>query len=83
MLGWISTDEDEIKRRHWRGRTEIDHVLPVDADHHPFGDYRVTSSSGRSYVVEMRSLNERIFQMVEGLPGMVKVGERPCRQVFR
>ena len=60
MLGWISSDEDEIKRRHWRGRTEIDQVIPLDADHHPFGDYRVTSSSGRSYVVEMRSLSERI-----------------------
>ena len=26
----------------------------------PFGDYRVTSSSGRSYVVEIRSLRELI-----------------------
>ena len=59
MVGWISTDEDEIKRRQWRGRTEIDEVQPQDA-HHPFGDYRVTSSSGRSYVVEIRSLREHI-----------------------
>ena len=60
LRGWISTDEDEIKRRQWRGRTEIDQVVPLDADHHPFGDYRVTSSSGRSYLVEIRSLSERV-----------------------
>ena len=59
MLGWISTDEDEIKRRQWRGRTEVDEVQALDA-RRPFGDYRVTSSSGRSYVVEVRSLKERI-----------------------
>ncbi len=60
LHGWSSTDEDEIKRRQWRGRTEIDEVHPVDEHGHPFGDYRVTSSSGSSYVVEIRSLRERI-----------------------
>ena len=59
MVGWISTDEDEIKRRQWRGRTEIDEVQALDA-RDPFGDYRVTSSSGRRYVVEIRSLRERV-----------------------
>ena len=59
MTGWISTDEDEIKRRQWRGRTEIDEVQALDAGR-PFGDYRVTSSSGRNYIVEIRSLSERI-----------------------
>ena len=60
LRGWISTDEDEVKRRQWRGRTEIDEVQPLDTDHHPFGDYRVTSSSGSSYVVEIRSFGEQI-----------------------
>ena len=60
LRGWISTDEDEIKRRQWRGRTEIDQVQPLDSDHHPFGNYRVTSSSGSSYVVEIRSFGEPI-----------------------
>jgi len=60
LRGWISTDEDEVKRRHWRGRTEIDQVQPLDTDHHPFGDYRVTSSSGSSYVVEIRSFGEHV-----------------------
>ena len=58
--GWISTDEDEIKRREWRGRTEVDAVRALDGDRGPFCDYRVTSSSGSGYVVEIRSLEERI-----------------------
>ena len=58
--GWISTDEDEIRRREWRGRTEIDEVRALDEDHGLFGDYRVGSSSGGSYTVEIRSLRERI-----------------------
>ena len=60
FTGWISTDEDEIKRREWRGRTEIDEVAMINENDRPFCDYRVTSSSGSSYVVEMRSLTERI-----------------------
>ena len=58
--GWISTDEDEIRRREWRGRTEIDEVRALDPEHRPFGDYRVASSSGGRYVVEIRSLRQRI-----------------------
>ena len=58
--GWISTDEDEIRRREWRGRTEIDDVQPIDGQRGPFCDYRVTSSSGSGYVVEVRSLEDRI-----------------------
>ena len=58
--GWISTDEDEVKRREWRGRTEIDEVRVLDPEHGPFADYRVASASGGAYVVEVRSLRERI-----------------------
>ena len=58
--GWISTDEDEVKRREWRGRTDIDEVRALDPDHAPFADYCVSSSSGSTYVVEIRSLRERI-----------------------
>ena len=54
--GWISTDEGEIGRREWRGRTEIVDVHRLDGSPHPFGDYRVTSSNGSSYAVEIRSL---------------------------
>ena len=59
LHGWISTDEDEIKRRQWRGRTEIHEVHPLD-ERGPFGDYRVLSSSGSSYVVEIRSFREHV-----------------------
>ena len=58
--GWISTDADEIGRREWRGRTEIVEVQALDEAPRPFGDYRVTSSSGSSYTVEIRSLREPV-----------------------
>ncbi len=58
--GWRSTDEDEIRRREWRGRTEIDEVAIADEHRAPFCDYRVTSSNGNRYVVEIRALGERI-----------------------
>ena len=58
--GWISTDEDEIRRREWRGRTEIVDVHALDGSPRPFGDYEVTSSNGSSYTVEIRSLATHI-----------------------
>ena len=58
--GWLSTDEDEIRRREWRGRTEIESVQALDERFAPFGNYRVASSSGSAYTVEIRSLRERI-----------------------
>ena len=58
--GWISTDEGEIRRREWRGRTEIVEVHALDGSPRPFGDYQVTSSSGSSYTVEIRSLHTHI-----------------------
>ena len=58
--GWHSTDEEEIKRRQWRGRTEITEVRAVDEEAGPFCDYTVTSSSGNSYTVEVRSIREHI-----------------------
>ena len=58
--GWFSSDEDEIKRRMWRGRTEIDEVRAVCEEAGPFCDYMVTSSSGNTYRVEIRSVRERV-----------------------
>ena len=58
--GWISSDADEIRRREWRGRTEIVEVRALDEGPHPFGDYRVTSSSGSGYTVEIRSLSTHV-----------------------
>ena len=59
FTGWISTDEEEIKRRWWRGRTDIVAVEPCMSRAGPFTDYVVTSSSGSFYTVELRSLAER------------------------
>ena len=58
--GWISTDKGEIRRREWRGRTEIVDVHALDGSPRPFGDYQVTSSNGSSYTVEIRSLGTHI-----------------------
>ena len=58
--GWLSTDEQEIERRRWRGRTEISDVRTIDGDRSPFCDYKVTSSSGTAYRVEIRAIGERI-----------------------
>ncbi|MCY4551018.1 MAG: DEAD/DEAH box helicase [Defluviicoccus sp.] len=58
--GWLSTDEQEIERRQWRGRTEILDVHAIDEGRSPFCDYTVTSSSGNAYRVEIRATGERI-----------------------
>ena len=58
FTGWLSTDDEEVKRRWWRGRTDIVAVEPHGDG--LFTDYDVTSSSGSSYRVELRSLSERI-----------------------
>ena len=58
--GWLSTDEQEIERRQWRGRTEISEIRAIDEDNAPFCDYEVTSSSGTAYRVEIRAIGERV-----------------------
>jgi hypothetical protein len=55
--GWNTTDEDEIALRRWRGRTEITTCEALDPKHPTFGTFRVRSESGRSYEVEIRSLD--------------------------
>ena len=58
VLGWRSSDEEEIERRRWRGRSEVVGAEPLDAAEGHFGTFRVRSTSGGSYDVEIRSLNE-------------------------
>ena len=55
--GWLTNDDDEITLRRWRGRTEILSVKAIEPDHPYFGTFRAESTSGRSYSVEIRSLN--------------------------
>ncbi|MCY4152739.1 MAG: DEAD/DEAH box helicase [Aestuariivita sp.] len=60
LVGWDTTDEDEVARRHWRGLTEISDVIALDGGDDTFGMYTVRSNSGREYRVEIRHLEERI-----------------------
>jgi hypothetical protein len=56
--GWLTTDEDEIAIRRWRGRTEIIDIEALESDHPFFGTFRTRSGTGGSYEVELRSLTE-------------------------
>jgi hypothetical protein len=56
--GWLTSDDDEISLRRWRGRTEILSVKALEPDHPYFGTFRAQSASGGSYEVEIRSLTE-------------------------
>jgi hypothetical protein len=58
VQGWRTSDEEEIERRRWRGRTEVVGAEPVDAAEGYFGTFRVRSASGGSYDVEIRSLGK-------------------------
>ncbi len=60
MQGWRSSDEEEIERRRWRGRTEVVGAEPLDAAEGHFGTFRVRSASGGSYDVEIRSLDKSL-----------------------
>ena len=57
LMGWLSSDAEEIERRRWRGRTEIDRVEALEPDSPYFGSFRVPSTGGGSYEVEIRSLD--------------------------
>ena len=59
FVGWRTSDEEEINRRLWRGRTEILAVEALETADPFFGSYRVRSASGASYDVEIRSLAAR------------------------
>src|SRR5262249_56942647 len=59
VLGWRTSDEDELNLRRWRGRTEIAGIEILEPEHGPFGTFRVRSSSGSVYDVEIRDLAGR------------------------
>ena len=58
---WRTTDEDEINKRRLRARTESLHVTNIDATHPIFSNFRVQSSSGVTYAVEIRDVGQRQF----------------------
>lgn len=57
--GWLTTDEQEIKRRQLRGETEVFNINLLENEIPPFGTYRVQSTGGFPYEVEIRSLTSR------------------------
>jgi hypothetical protein len=54
--GWITTDDDEVALRQWRGSAEITSVEPLEPEHPFFGTFRAQSGTGGCYEVEIRSL---------------------------
>src|SRR2546430_1341029 len=60
ILGWQTSDRDELLLRQWRGRTDIISVTAVDAAADLFGRYCAVSATGGAYEVEIRDLDERI-----------------------
>ena len=60
LLGWNTTDDEEIERRRWRGITEVAEFAELEPEFRAFGSFRVQSSTGSSYVVEIRHLRRRV-----------------------
>ncbi|MYA87402.1 MAG: DEAD/DEAH box helicase, partial [Boseongicola sp. SB0662_bin_57] len=60
FLGWNTTDEEEIERRRWRGITEVADFEELEPEFRAFGSFRVRSSTGSTYVVEVRDLERRL-----------------------
>ena len=58
--GWSTTDEQEVERRRWRGRTQVFGFERLEPKLEYFGDFEVESSSAGSYTVEIRDLKELV-----------------------
>ncbi len=56
VLGWRTSDADELNLRRWRGSTEIARIEALEPEHGAFGTFRASSISGRDYEVEIRDL---------------------------
>ena len=59
VLGWNTSDADEIQIRQWRGRSEIAKVVALEPKFGPYGTFRVHSGAGSLYEVEIRDLADR------------------------
>jgi hypothetical protein len=59
ILGWKTSDSDEIELRRWRGRTEIARIDALEPKLGPYGTFRARSSGGGLYEVEIRDLKDR------------------------
>lgn len=56
ILGWKTSDNEELHVRRWRGRTEIAGIEALEPEYEFFGTFRVRSSSDNAYDVEIRDL---------------------------
>src|SRR5262249_329799 len=59
VLGWKTSDMDEIALRQWRGRTEIAKIEALEPKFEPYSTFRVRSATGGLYEVEIRDLAGR------------------------
>jgi hypothetical protein len=59
IVGWKTSDPDEIELRRWRGRTEIAKIDALEPKLVPYGTFRVRSGGGGVYAVEIRDLAGR------------------------
>src|SRR5208337_1628588 len=59
VLGWKTSDAEEVALRQWRGRAEIAKIEAVEPQFGPYGTFRVSSASGAVYEVEIRDLAGR------------------------
>jgi hypothetical protein len=56
VLGWQTSDADEIQIRRWRGRTETVKIEALEPQFGPYGTFRVRSATAGLYEVEIRDL---------------------------
>jgi hypothetical protein len=61
LHNWRTSDEDEVNRRRVRAQSEDFKITNSDSAHPIFSNFRVRSSSGLTYSVEIRSVRERHF----------------------
>ncbi len=61
LHNWRTTDQDEINRRRLRAQTEEFRISNLDPRHPIFSNFRVQSSSGLTYSVEIREVRQRQF----------------------
>src|SRR5687767_14316396 len=58
---WRTTDTDEINKRRLRAQAELLRVVETGGAHPIFANFRVSSGSGMSYCVEIRSLRDHLY----------------------
>jgi superfamily II DNA or RNA helicase len=56
VVGWKTSNTEEIELRRWRGRTEIAKIEALEPKFGLYGTFRVHSSTGGVYDVEIRDL---------------------------